>query len=48
MKPIIWGEFSLFASAVLSVGANYLYLPRLTFLIFSYYAKNIRPPNPFL
>ena len=48
MKPIIRGEFSLFALAALSVGANFLYLPRLTFLNFYNYAKNIRPANTIL
>lgn len=41
MKPIIRGEFSLFALAALSVGANFLYLSRLTFFNFLYYAKNL-------
>ncbi len=48
MRTIIWGEFSLFAVAALSVAANFLYLPRLTFFNFLNYAKNIRPTNPFL
>ena len=48
MKAIIWGEFSLFALAAWSVGANFLYLPRLTFFKFNNYAKNLRPTNPFL
>ena len=41
MRTIIWGELSLFALAALSVGANFLYLPRLTFFKFLYYAKDI-------
>lgn len=48
MRATIWGEFSLFASAALSVGANFLYLPRLTFFLFQYYAKNLRQTNSFL
>ena len=41
MRAIIRGEFSLFALAALSVGANFLYLPRLTFLTFYNYAKDL-------
>ena len=48
MKAIIWGEYSLFALAALSVGANFLYLPSLTFFNFLNYAKNIRPPYQVL
>ena len=48
MRAIIWGEFSLFAVAALSVAANFLYLPRLTFFKFLHYAKNLRQTNPIL
>lgn len=41
MRAIIWGEFSLFAVAALSVAANFLYLPRLTFLKLYNYAKDL-------
>lgn len=41
MRAIIWGEFSLFAVAALFVAANFLYLPRLTFLKLLNYAKDL-------
>ena len=48
MRAIIWGELSIFALAALSVGANFLYLPRLTFFKFNNYAKDLRPSNTIL